>query len=213
MQIFGKKKMEEEDVLCRLCLEANVPEKGRLIRPCLCRGSMNFIHEACLQQMREANNGKWLKRCPTCKHNYQFIKTWFVDIVKNPIMIGFLSLLLIIATILLVAFCLRLCGILLFGVKLSQNLFALSSKLIWWSIVLVGAITMLIMIVKSEDGIQQIQPIFIDPQLFNTFAFEIFGYGFSCTGFVVFIVSIYNAVAQKIEHEVSKFAAVIVEVQ
>ncbi|KAF1945172.1 RING finger domain-containing protein [Clathrospora elynae] len=84
---------------CRICLETvqptfNVPsqslpsflqssnvvyedESGRLIRPCLCKGSSKHVHEACLQAWRHADpsygrRNYW--QCPTCGFKYRLAR-------------------------------------------------------------------------------------------------------------------------------------------
>ncbi|CZS88035.1 hypothetical protein WAI453_000430 [Rhynchosporium graminicola] len=47
---------------------------GRLIRPCKCRGSQQYVHEGCLQEWRHSDpmHGRrsfW--ECPTCKYQYR----------------------------------------------------------------------------------------------------------------------------------------------
>ena len=81
---------------CRICLETvqptfNVPsqhlpgflqssnvvyedESGRLIRPCLCKGSSRYVHEACLQAWRHADPSHGRRnywQCPTCGFRYR----------------------------------------------------------------------------------------------------------------------------------------------
>jgi len=49
------------------------PEDGRLIRPCLCKGSQKYVHENCLTQWRLQNplekRNYW--QCPTCNYKYR----------------------------------------------------------------------------------------------------------------------------------------------
>jgi hypothetical protein len=84
---------------CRICLETvqptfNVPseslpgflqspnvvysdESGRLIRPCMCKGSSKFVHEACLQAWRHADPGYGRRnywQCPTCGFKYHLAR-------------------------------------------------------------------------------------------------------------------------------------------
>ena len=51
-----------------------VPEAGRLLRPCQCKGSSKYVHEGCLQAWRHADPG-YAKRnywqCPTCGFRYR----------------------------------------------------------------------------------------------------------------------------------------------
>ncbi|KAF2749198.1 hypothetical protein M011DRAFT_399505 [Sporormia fimetaria CBS 119925] len=85
---------------CRICLETvqptthvpseNLPgflkstpnvtyedENGRLIRPCLCKGSSKYVHEGCLQAWRHADpsygrRNYW--QCPTCNFKYRLAR-------------------------------------------------------------------------------------------------------------------------------------------
>lgn len=85
---------------CRICLDTvqptfNVPsenlpsflqstgnvkyedENGRLIRPCMCKGSAKYVHEGCLQAWRHADpsygrRNYW--QCPTCKFKYRLAR-------------------------------------------------------------------------------------------------------------------------------------------
>lgn len=84
---------------CRICLETvqptfnapsqNLPgflqssnvvyedESGRLIRPCMCKGSSKYVHEACLQAWRHADpsygrRNYW--QCPTCGFKYRLAR-------------------------------------------------------------------------------------------------------------------------------------------
>jgi hypothetical protein len=84
---------------CRICLETvqptfNVPseslpgflqspnvvysdESGRLIRPCMCKGSSKYVHEACLQAWRHTDPGYGRRnywQCPTCGFKYRLAR-------------------------------------------------------------------------------------------------------------------------------------------
>ncbi|KAI5256324.1 hypothetical protein E4T42_01552 [Aureobasidium subglaciale] len=82
---------------CRICLETVLPtyhppsdslpsflrsapnvtyeseDGGRLLRPCLCKGSQKYVHEECLQAWRlqnpAAKRNYW--QCPTCRYKYR----------------------------------------------------------------------------------------------------------------------------------------------
>lgn len=49
------------------------PELGRLISPCLCKGSQKYVHEGCLQAWRQASplSDRNFWRCPTCQFEYR----------------------------------------------------------------------------------------------------------------------------------------------
>jgi hypothetical protein len=83
---------------CRICLETvlptftvpseHVPEMfqsppsvvyesedgGRLLRPCKCKGTAQYVHEGCLQAWRHADPGYARRnyfQCPTCAYRYR----------------------------------------------------------------------------------------------------------------------------------------------
>ncbi|PMD45001.1 hypothetical protein L207DRAFT_507927 [Hyaloscypha variabilis F] len=50
------------------------PSSGRLIRPCKCRGSQQYVHEGCLQLWRHSDpsmGNRYYWECPTCKFRYR----------------------------------------------------------------------------------------------------------------------------------------------
>ncbi|KAF1978027.1 hypothetical protein BU23DRAFT_577525 [Bimuria novae-zelandiae CBS 107.79] len=52
-------------------------ENGRLIRPCMCKGSAKYVHEGCLQAWRHADpsygrRNYW--QCPICKFKYRLAR-------------------------------------------------------------------------------------------------------------------------------------------
>jgi hypothetical protein len=52
-------------------------ENGRLIRPCLCKGSAKYVHEGCLQAWRHADPGYGRRnywQCPTCGFKYRLAR-------------------------------------------------------------------------------------------------------------------------------------------
>ena len=101
---------------CRICLETvqptthvpseNLPgvfqsapnvtyedESGRLIRPCLCKGSSKYVHEACLQAWRYADKAYGRRnyfQCPTCGFKYRLVWLSTGRLVAS---VGMLSLL------------------------------------------------------------------------------------------------------------------------
>ncbi|KAI0068444.1 hypothetical protein BV25DRAFT_1911415 [Artomyces pyxidatus] len=77
---------------CRICLDGEDPSLGRLIRPCLCKGSISFVHVKCLQQWRNvSSNSSAFFSCPQCHYRYHFARTKVVGIATNPIAIAAIS--------------------------------------------------------------------------------------------------------------------------
>ena len=52
-------------------------ENGRLIRPCMCKGTAKYVHENCLQAWRHADSSYARRnywQCPTCKYKYRLAR-------------------------------------------------------------------------------------------------------------------------------------------
>ena len=64
----------EEERVCRVCFCGE--ECGRLITPCRCRGSMRFVHAACLNEWRVSSaNPRSFERCDQCGYAYRTQRT------------------------------------------------------------------------------------------------------------------------------------------
>ncbi|KAJ7596976.1 hypothetical protein C8J56DRAFT_918812 [Mycena floridula] len=83
---------------CRICLDGSPEseqELGRLIRPCLCRGSISLVHVKCLQRWRNtsASNSAFFS-CPQCLYRYRFARTKALGLATNPGVLGVFSTIL-----------------------------------------------------------------------------------------------------------------------
>ncbi|KAJ8495633.1 hypothetical protein ONZ51_g1583 [Trametes cubensis] len=77
---------------CRICLDGEDPELGRLIRPCLCKGTISYVHVKCLQKWRNTAASKSaFYACPQCGYHYHFARTRIVGVATNPVVIAALS--------------------------------------------------------------------------------------------------------------------------
>ncbi|KAK7468816.1 hypothetical protein VKT23_003316 [Stygiomarasmius scandens] len=84
----------ETEKQCRICLDGvdAEPELGRLIRPCLCKGSISYVHVGCLKRWRTSSpNQSAFFSCPQCHYKYRFARTKVVGIATNPIIVGAIS--------------------------------------------------------------------------------------------------------------------------
>lgn len=109
---------------CRICLETVQPtfnagseslpaflqspnvvyqdEGGRLIRPCMCKGSSKYVHDACLQAWRHADPGYGRRnywQCPTCGFKYRLARLGagrFIGSIATQITLTVLILLVVI---------------------------------------------------------------------------------------------------------------------
>jgi len=74
-----------EDALCRICFGGEGENGlGRLIAPCLCSGSMKYVHVPCLNDWRTASaNASSLYECEQCRYKYNIARTeyaaWLED--------------------------------------------------------------------------------------------------------------------------------------
>lgn len=76
----------KENYVCRICLEKE-KANAKLITPCLCKGTMRYVHNLCLKKWLEENNikidikNKDDAHCEICKAKYKIkiIKKITVD--------------------------------------------------------------------------------------------------------------------------------------
>ncbi|KAJ7169806.1 hypothetical protein C8R46DRAFT_1090077 [Mycena filopes] len=98
---------EPEEKQCRICLagaeDTDSLALGRLISPCLCKGSMSFVHIKCLQRWRNSSGTAFFS-CPQCKYKYRFARTRVVGIATNPVIVGAISAILFTVLVLLSSF-------------------------------------------------------------------------------------------------------------
>ncbi|KAA1091134.1 hypothetical protein PGT21_026534 [Puccinia graminis f. sp. tritici] len=83
---------DEEEPLCRICLSGrddDDPSLGRFIQPCLCRGTMAFIHVGCLQRWRITSpSPKSFYRCDQCGYRYKLRRAKIAGLAENPAILG-----------------------------------------------------------------------------------------------------------------------------
>ncbi|OAV92797.1 hypothetical protein PTTG_04943 [Puccinia triticina 1-1 BBBD Race 1] len=82
----------DEEALCRICLSGRDdadPSLGRFIQPCLCRGTMAFIHVGCLQRWRITSpSPKSFYRCDQCGYRYKLRRAKIAGLAENPAILG-----------------------------------------------------------------------------------------------------------------------------
>ncbi|KAI0274724.1 hypothetical protein BC834DRAFT_7661 [Gloeopeniophorella convolvens] len=82
----------DEQPQCRICLDGPDPSLGRLIRPCLCSGTVSHVHVGCLKRWRNTSaNSSAFFVCPQCRYRYRFARTRVVGLATNPVAIAALS--------------------------------------------------------------------------------------------------------------------------
>ncbi|KAF9934470.1 hypothetical protein FBU30_001963 [Linnemannia zychae] len=81
---------------CRICLGGADEEDtlGRLISPCLCKGSMKYVHIECLNAWRTRSPKRESHyKCDTCKYAFSFRRTSFARYLGHPLTLFVLTIL------------------------------------------------------------------------------------------------------------------------
>lgn len=60
---------DQEERVCRVCRSGE--EGGSLYRPCHCKGSIQFVHEDCLNDWLSVSRGV---KCELCKYPFRWQK-------------------------------------------------------------------------------------------------------------------------------------------
>ncbi|CAG8500685.1 15896_t:CDS:1 [Cetraspora pellucida] len=88
--------------LCKICQESDLIEdkegtyvKGKLISPCKCTGSMQYVHIGCLNQWRASSAREDSSyQCEICKYEYKFYRPTFAKIIASPIFLHLVTILM-----------------------------------------------------------------------------------------------------------------------
>ncbi|ORX39388.1 hypothetical protein BD324DRAFT_619492 [Kockovaella imperatae] len=93
-----------EDRQCRICFAGvdDEPTSGKLISPCLCTGSMRYVHVNCINAWRgTGSNAKAFLECPQCHHQYRLRRTLVSGLATSrPVLFILTTILFTILTIL-----------------------------------------------------------------------------------------------------------------
>ena len=74
-----------------------------MIRPCHCKGSVAFVHVACLNEWRKTSDTAYY-HCPICKYQYNIQKTKWAELLCNEQLVSCVAILCIIITTFLVGY-------------------------------------------------------------------------------------------------------------
>jgi magnesium-transporting ATPase (P-type) len=205
----------DNEIECRMCLEGKDETKGRLFKPCLCKGTQGLIHEKCLKDWRmHAINSSQYFQCPTCKYKYNVGRPRLATVLMNPITITLCTILTIVIAVILMAFLIRFFMFAFIGIQLSRSAFALSGKIIWWSVLVIGFLTLLCSLFSQDEG-ANINGLDIFVRIgFDTPELVTYtGYGFSLVGFGMFIKMVYFTVEQFMKEQLDRIGERVLEVQ
>ena len=89
-----------DDAVCRICFSGS--EEGRLIRPCLCSGSMQYVHVHCLNEWRtQSANPRSFYECDQCNYKYNLERTKYAAYLEDARVVrGAAALLMLTALVL-----------------------------------------------------------------------------------------------------------------
>lgn len=96
---------------CRICLGGVDDEDtlGRLISPCLCKGSMKYVHVGCLNTWRARSPKRESHyKCDTCKYSFSFRRTSFAQCLAHPVTLFVLTIAVFVATVFAAGFAMKL---------------------------------------------------------------------------------------------------------
>jgi hypothetical protein len=92
---------------CRICLEDNFPND--LVHPCLCVGSIAYVHDSCLSQWRAASqNAHSYFMCDQCRFPYKMKRTWSSYLLRSSLALHLGTACIILSVMLLVSLMLAL---------------------------------------------------------------------------------------------------------
>jgi hypothetical protein len=187
---------------------------------CLCKGTQAYIHVNCLNAWRfNAVGSRQFYECPTCKYHYRTSRIWYAELLVNPILIAALTLITILSAITILAYFIKFFAFLVIGVRLGRNAFALSGKLVFWAILLIGGITMVVTLFGDQNNNPNINAgpvIHIVNDIMtvegSSSLFTFCGYGFSLMGFAMFIKNVYSYVEKYMRNKMQQLGEHILEV-
>lgn len=80
-----------------------ISEDGdRLINPCICRGTVKYVHEGCLKTWQNYNPDAW--RCSRCHYEYRTARMTWAQRLRSPIVTFVITNLILWITVFLLGF-------------------------------------------------------------------------------------------------------------
>jgi len=81
----------DEELVCRICFSG--AEAGKLVSPCLCSGSMRFVHLECLETWRRRSaNPQSYYQCENCLYRYSFRRALYAQVLRSALVLHLVSL-------------------------------------------------------------------------------------------------------------------------
>ncbi|CAG8563237.1 5442_t:CDS:2 [Rhizophagus irregularis] len=86
---FCKICQESEESSSSNVLDFETYKKGKLISPCKCKGSLQYVHIGCLNQWRHSNvRAEASYRCEVCKYEYRFYRPRIAKIFSSILLVS-----------------------------------------------------------------------------------------------------------------------------
>lgn len=189
--------MQSEPNTCRICFDGD-SANDTLFSPCTCKGSSKYIHKGCLEEWRRRGH-KQAFQCQTCLYVYRMSSLKYATILRADLTAVVCTILVIVSTVVVVAYFLTFMSWLLFGVAIGGRAsMALTSKIVFQSILVIGFVFMVICLIVAaleDDGPTfDLRGFFDSTRYVDNVVLEFFGYTFSLTGFALFVVKVYDSV-------------------
>jgi len=121
IELWTKEKVDEDDdePMCRICFTGY--ENGPLVSPCLCSGSMRFVHLDCLEQWRRRSvNPKSYYTCENCLYRYSFRRALYAQVLRSALVLHLVTAMLLVLLLLLGSLLAKFVDERWFGGKLPQ---------------------------------------------------------------------------------------------
>lgn len=75
--------MSDQKVICRFCLDGGVTKRNPLFTPCLCNGSMKYVHVLCLDKWRVMDMDRNGSYCGLCLAEYTSTQHPFLEVIPT----------------------------------------------------------------------------------------------------------------------------------
>ncbi|KAH8548459.1 hypothetical protein BGW37DRAFT_506227 [Umbelopsis sp. PMI_123] len=109
----------QDEKKCRICLISDIEsddealENDPLIRPCLCKGSMAYVHLQCLQRWRQESSKNEFT-CEVCHYHYSLYRPFWAKIVGSRYLTVFITIVLVIIIIAALSYLVKVIDVFLF---------------------------------------------------------------------------------------------------
>ena len=135
-----KNESKKNKKLCRFCFE-DENDDSKIISPCMCKGSMKYVHHTCLIKWIQSSSKYF---CPVCKYNYEYTEK--SKNIKIGLLYKYADFISIILLVFLILSLIIIPNIILFSLKLlnKNEIWRINLKVIMRTLKLFTYITFII---------------------------------------------------------------------